>query len=117
MEVSNVLVGVDAAWSPQQCQRVLTRRQEFSHPRNIFLVMTIFLINLTLYIWTWGLRHHPTTYDGKRFFLTIVNGCTRFDQHKFDAPTFIKNFFSFVIPNFCRTMKQLKYENVKIIKL
>lgn len=70
---------------------------------------------------TWGPYHHPTQ-DGKRFFLTIVDDCTRFTwtylmQHKSEAPSIIKSFFTFVQTQFGKPIKQLRSDNAKELQL
>lgn len=70
---------------------------------------------------TWGPYHHPT-HDGKRYFLTIVDDCSRFTwvyllQQKSEAPHLIKSFFKYVLTNVGKTIKQLRSDNAKELQL
>jgi len=69
----------------------------------------------------WGPYGKPT-YDGKRFFLTLVDDCSRFTwifllTHKSEAASAIKQFFQKVKTQFGATIKCLRSDNAKELAL
>lgn len=68
-----------------------------------------------IHIDIWG-PYHKTTYDGKQYFLTIVDDATRFTwlyllKEKSDAAACIKVFFKFIQTQFDKQIKQLRSDN------
>ena len=69
----------------------------------------------------WGPYHVPT-YNGKKFFLTIVDDHTRFTwtyllSSKSEATNHVINFFAFVETQFGRAIKQFRSNNAKELAL
>lgn len=69
----------------------------------------------------WGPFQTPT-YDGKHYFLTLVDDCTRYTwvrllQHKSEAPHLIKCFFTIVKTQFDKTIKAIRSDNAKELQL
>ena len=64
---------------------------------------------------------HPT-YEGKRFFLTLVYDCLRFTylfllKHKYEASIYVKQFFTMVQTQFGVSIKCLRSDNSKELVL
>ena len=64
----------------------------------------------------------PPTYEGKRFFLTLVDDCSRFTwlfllKQKSEASIYVKQFFTMVQTQFGVSIKCLKSDNAKKLAL
>ena len=69
----------------------------------------------------WG-PHHVASYSGFRFFLTLVDDCTRFTwvfllKHKSDAMTVLPRFFAMVHRQFDAGIKMLRSDNAPELKM
>lgn len=69
----------------------------------------------------WGPYGH-STYNGKRYFLTLVDDCSRYTwicllKHKSEASAAIIKFFSFVKTQFGVTIKCIRSDNAKELAL
>lgn len=69
----------------------------------------------------WGPYAHPT-YEGKRFFLTLVDDCSRFTwlfllKHKSEASIYVQQFFAMVQTQFGVSIKCLRSDNAKELTL
>lgn len=65
----------------------------------------------------WG-PYHQSTYDGKRYFLTLVDDCTRFTwaylmSSNVEAAGFVISFFKLIKTQFGITIKQFRSDNAK----
>ena len=69
----------------------------------------------------WGPYHTPT-YNGMRYFLTIVDDCTRFTwvyllHNKSEATNHLVQFFTLIETQFGKTIKQVRSDNAKELAL
>ena len=65
----------------------------------------------------WG-PYHLNSHSGHRFFLTLVDDCTRFTwifllKQKSDVAQAIHKFFNFVLTQFDKRIKQFRFDNAK----
>jgi len=98
------------------CPLTKFRRLSFPNSNNLF-DLPFDLLHCDI----WGPYAHPT-YEGKRFFITLVDECSRFTwlfllKHKSEASIYVKQFFTMVQTQFGVSIKCLRYDNAKELAL
>lgn len=96
----------------------LAKFRRLSFPNSNYISDSVFDL---LHCDIWGPYGH-STYDGKRYFLTLVDDCSRFTwlyllKQKSDAAAAIIKFFTMIKTQFGKTIKCLRSDNARELAL